>query len=141
MRKVCDWNGLSSISSHSFRRTQLTELYREGWSLSEIQHILGRKSLQSLQEHLEIGKEKLSASFAKDRASPFAERLVSMSIISKERHSDSYTNKQFPIRLESAYCVLGVRLNSLAIPLETISCPSEFQCPSFENSNFCLCHW
>ena len=26
LRRVCDWNGLSGISSHSFRRTQLTEL-------------------------------------------------------------------------------------------------------------------
>ena len=30
LRRVCDWNGLSGVSSHSFRRTQLTELYREG---------------------------------------------------------------------------------------------------------------
>ena len=37
LRRVCDWNGLSGISSHSFRRTQLTELYRDGWSLREIQ--------------------------------------------------------------------------------------------------------
>ena len=39
LRRVCDWNGLSGVSSHSFRRTQLTELYRDGWSLREIQHI------------------------------------------------------------------------------------------------------
>ena len=30
LRRVCDWNGLSGISTHSFRRTQLTELYRGG---------------------------------------------------------------------------------------------------------------
>ena len=56
LRRVCDWNGLSGISSHSFRRTQLTELYRDGWSLREIQHISGHKSLQSLQEYLDVDK-------------------------------------------------------------------------------------
>ena len=56
LRKVCDWNRLSGISSHSFRRTQLTELYRDGWSLREIQHISGHKSLQSLQEYLDVDK-------------------------------------------------------------------------------------
>tara|TARA_B100002019_G_scaffold27145_1_gene21051 strand:+ start:2792 stop:3418 length:627 start_codon:yes stop_codon:yes gene_type:complete len=56
LRRVCDWNNLKGISSHSFRRTQLTELYRDGWSLREIQHISGHRSLQSLQEYLEIDK-------------------------------------------------------------------------------------
>ena len=56
LRKVCDWNRLSGISSHSFRRTQLTELYRDGWSLREIQYISGHKSLQSLQEYLDVDK-------------------------------------------------------------------------------------
>ena len=57
LRKVCDWNRLSGVSSHSFRRTQLTELYRDGWSLREIQHISGHKSLQSLQEYLDVDKD------------------------------------------------------------------------------------
>ena len=56
LRKVCDWNRLSDASSHSFRRTQLTELYRDGWSLREIQHISGHKSPQSLQEYLDVDK-------------------------------------------------------------------------------------
>ena len=63
LRRVCDWNGLSGISTHSFRRTQLTELYREGWSLREIQHISGHRSLQSLQEYLDIDKEKVVDKF------------------------------------------------------------------------------
>ena len=63
LRRVCDWNGLSGVSSHSFRRTQLTELYRDGWSLREIQHISGHKSLQSLQEYLDVDKEKVVDKF------------------------------------------------------------------------------
>jgi len=63
LRKVCDWNGLSGISSHSFRRTQLTELYRDGWSLRDIQHISGHRSLQSLQEYLDIDKAEVVGKF------------------------------------------------------------------------------
>ena len=63
LRRACDWNGLSGISSHSFRRTQLTELYRDGWSLREIQHISGHRSLQSLQEYLDVDKEKVVDKF------------------------------------------------------------------------------
>ena len=63
LRRVCDWNGLSGISSHSFRRTQLTELYREGWSLREIQHISGHRSLQSLQEYLDVDKAEVVSKF------------------------------------------------------------------------------
>ena len=35
------------------------ELYRDGWSLREIQHISGHRSLQFLQEYLDIEKEKV----------------------------------------------------------------------------------
>ena len=63
LRRVCDWNGLSGISSHSFRRTQLTDLYRDGWSLREIQHISGHRSLQSLQEYLDVDKEEVVDKF------------------------------------------------------------------------------
>ena len=68
LRRVCDWNGLSGISSHSFRRTQLTELYRDGWSLREIQHISGHRSLQSLQEYLDVDKEKVVDKFRQKMA-------------------------------------------------------------------------
>ena len=35
------------------------ELHRDGWSLREIQHISGHRSLQFLQEYLDIDKEKV----------------------------------------------------------------------------------
>ena len=54
---------MPSVSSRSFRRTQLTELYGDGWSLREIQHISGHRSLQSLQEYLDIDKEKVVDKF------------------------------------------------------------------------------
>ena len=59
LRKVCEWNGLSGVSSHSYRRTQLTELYRDGWTLREIQQISGHRSLASLQEYLDVDRDKV----------------------------------------------------------------------------------
>ena len=69
LRHVCDWNNLRGISSHSFRRSQLTELYRDAWSLREIQHISGHRSLQSLQEYLEVDKEEVVSKFRQRMAS------------------------------------------------------------------------
>ena len=61
LRHVCD--GRSGISSHSFRRTLLTEFCRDGWSLREIQHISAYGSLQSLQEYLDVEKEEVVDKF------------------------------------------------------------------------------
>ena len=46
---------------NSFRRTQLTELYRDGCSLRSIQHISGHRSLQfqSHQEYLDVDKDEV----------------------------------------------------------------------------------
>ena len=57
------WCGLSGVSSHSFRRTQLTELYRDGWTLREIQQISGHRSLQSLQEYLDVDRDMVVGKF------------------------------------------------------------------------------
>ena len=63
LRRVCNWCGLSAVSYHSFRRTQLTELYRDGWTLREIQQISGHRSLQSLQEYLDVDRDMVVGKF------------------------------------------------------------------------------
>ena len=65
LRKVCEWNGLLGVSSHSYRRTQLTELYRDGWTLREIQQISGHRSLASLQEYLDVDRDKVVGKYRK----------------------------------------------------------------------------
>jgi len=55
-REAFDWIGLSGCSSHSFRRSRLNHLLKEGWDLTEIQHISGHASLTALQEYLESDK-------------------------------------------------------------------------------------
>tara|TARA_R100000027_G_scaffold67417_2_gene66032 strand:+ start:210 stop:809 length:600 start_codon:yes stop_codon:yes gene_type:complete len=53
-RKAFDWIGVEGASTHSFRRTRLTQLHiRENWSLREIMDISGHKNLLSLQQYLD----------------------------------------------------------------------------------------
>ena len=57
-RKAFDWNGIDGASTHSFRRTRLTELHvQEGWSLREIMDISGHSSIVSLQQYLDTDKK------------------------------------------------------------------------------------
>jgi len=56
-RRAFDWIGIDGASTHSFRRTRLTELHvNEGWSLREIMDISGHKSIVSLQQYLDTDK-------------------------------------------------------------------------------------
>lgn len=53
-RKAFDWIGVEGASTHSFRRTRLTQLHiKENWSLREIMDISGHKNLLSLQQYLD----------------------------------------------------------------------------------------
>lgn len=57
-RKAFDWIGVEGASTHSFRRTRLTQLHVEyNWSLREIMDISGHKSIMSLQQYLDTDKK------------------------------------------------------------------------------------
>jgi len=57
-RKTFDWVGINGASTHSFRRTRLTQLHiDEGWSLREIMDISGHSSIVSLQQYLDTDKK------------------------------------------------------------------------------------
>jgi len=57
-RKIFDWVGINGASTHSFRRTRLTQLHiDEGWSLREIMDISGHSSIVSLQQYLDTDKK------------------------------------------------------------------------------------
>jgi len=55
-RQTWDWIGIVGASTHTFRRSRLNHLLKEGWDLTEIQHISGHASLTALQEYLESDK-------------------------------------------------------------------------------------
>ena len=57
LRERCECLGLEGVSTHSFRRTALTQMSGEGVPLRVIQEISGHRSLQALQRYLEVTPE------------------------------------------------------------------------------------
>lgn len=58
VRKACTQLGYQGVSTHTFRRSYLTYLYRDvGMSLKEIQQISGHRTQAALEEYLDISRE------------------------------------------------------------------------------------
>ncbi|KGF71355.1 integrase [Neosynechococcus sphagnicola sy1] len=57
LRKAADWVGLQGVSTHSFRRTSLTQMACAGIPLCSIQTISGHSSLDALQRYLAVSEE------------------------------------------------------------------------------------
>ncbi|MEP0820377.1 tyrosine-type recombinase/integrase [Trichocoleus desertorum GB2-A4] len=64
MRETCDRLGLVGVSTHSFRRTALTQMSSAGVPLRVIQEISGHRSLQALQRYLEVSELQLEGAIA-----------------------------------------------------------------------------
>ncbi|MBW4490334.1 MAG: site-specific integrase [Trichocoleus desertorum ATA4-8-CV12] len=56
--------GLVGVSTHSFRRTALTQMNSAGVPLRVIQQISGHHSLQALQRYLEVAELPLEGAIA-----------------------------------------------------------------------------
>lgn len=54
LKQACDRVGLVGVSTHSFRRTALTQMSSAGIPLRHIQEISGHSDLGSLQRYLEV---------------------------------------------------------------------------------------
>lgn len=65
LRKVCDLIALKGHSTHSFRRTTLTQLSNSQVPLRVIQEISGHKSLQELQRYLEVSPDQVESAIAR----------------------------------------------------------------------------
>ena len=61
LRKACDYIGLKGVSTHSFRRTGLTKLYKAGVPLPTIQKRSGHASSASLALYLDVDREEVDA--------------------------------------------------------------------------------
>ncbi|MEP0873740.1 tyrosine-type recombinase/integrase [Trichocoleus desertorum AS-A10] len=64
LRETCDRLGLVGVSTHSFRRTALTQMSSAGVPLRVIQEISGHRSLQALQRYLEVSELQLEGAIA-----------------------------------------------------------------------------
>lgn len=54
LKQACSRLGLLGVSTHSFRRTALTQMHNAGIPLRVIQTISGHSSLETLQRYLEV---------------------------------------------------------------------------------------
>lgn len=61
LRQACDYLGIRGVSTHSFRRTGLTKLYRKGVPLKTLQERTGHADLGNLAKYLAVGKEEVDA--------------------------------------------------------------------------------
>jgi integrase/recombinase XerD len=74
LRKACKRVGIIGVSTHSFRRTALTQMSNAGIPLRVIQEVSGHRNLEQLQKYLEVGDEQvLGAVSALSMLSPVVE--------------------------------------------------------------------
>lgn len=64
LRKACFRVGIEGVSTHSFRRTALTQMSNAGIPLRVIQEISGHRSLSELQKYLEVRPEQVRGAIA-----------------------------------------------------------------------------
>lgn len=64
LREACKRVRIKGVSTHSFRRSAITEMSNAGIPLRVIQEISGHKSLASLQRYLEVKPEQKRAAIA-----------------------------------------------------------------------------
>jgi integrase/recombinase XerD len=57
LKKACERIGVVGVSTHSFRRTALTQMSSAGIPLRVIQEISGHNDLGTLQRYLEVSSE------------------------------------------------------------------------------------
>ena len=57
LRAACQRIGIEGVSTHSFRRTALTQMHNAGIPLRHIQEISGHNDLGTLQRYLEVSPE------------------------------------------------------------------------------------
>jgi integrase/recombinase XerD len=77
LRSACKQVGIIGVSTHSFRRTALTQMSNAGIPLRVIQEISGHRNLEQLQKYLEVSDEQvLGAAASLAMLSPVGENVV-----------------------------------------------------------------
>lgn len=64
LRQACQRVGIEGVSTHSFRRTALTQMSNSGTPLRIIQEVSGHKDLGQLQKYLEVGEAQVLGAVA-----------------------------------------------------------------------------
>jgi integrase/recombinase XerD len=81
LREACKQAGIIGVSTHSFRRTALTQMSNAGIPLRVIQEISGHRNLEQLQRYLEVtDAQVLGAAAALSMLSPMVSNGVELQI-------------------------------------------------------------
>jgi integrase/recombinase XerD len=76
LREACKQVGIIGVSTHSFRRTALTQMSNAGIPLRVIQEISGHRNLEQLQKYLEVSDSQvLGAASTLAMLSPIGEKV------------------------------------------------------------------
>ncbi|NJM72594.1 MAG: site-specific integrase [Scytonema sp. RU_4_4] len=76
LRNACKQVGIIGVSTHSFRRTALTQMSNSGIPLRVIQEISGHRNLEQLQKYLEVSDSQvLGAASTLAMLSPIGENV------------------------------------------------------------------
>ena len=76
LREACKQVGIIGVSTHSFRRTALTQMSNAGIPLRVIQEISGHRNLEELQKYLEVSDSQvLGAAASLAMLSPVGENV------------------------------------------------------------------
>ncbi len=93
LRMACQQVDIFGVSSHSFRRTALTQMSNAGIPLRVIQEISGHRNLEQLQKYLEVSDDQvLGAAASLAMLSPVARSGVELN-----------TDKKLAIETSSIY--------------------------------------
>lgn len=77
LRQACKRVGIEGVSTHSFRRTALTQMSNAGIPLRVIQELSGHRNLEQLQRYLEVSdKQLLGAAASLSMLSPVGGEVV-----------------------------------------------------------------
>lgn len=76
LRTACARVGIEGVSTHSFRRTALTQMSNAGIPLRVIQKISGHRSLTQLQAYLEVQPEQVTGAIASLSMLGVSQRVV-----------------------------------------------------------------
>jgi integrase/recombinase XerD len=81
LRGACQQVNIFGVSSHSFRRTALTQMSNAGIPLRVVQEISGHRNLEQLQRYLEVSDDQvLGAAAALSMLSPMASNGAELQI-------------------------------------------------------------
>ena len=76
LRTACALVGIEGVSTHSFRRTALTQMSNSGIPLRVIQKISGHRSLTQLQAYLDVQPEQVTGAIASLAMLGVSQRVV-----------------------------------------------------------------